>query len=67
MEYFSYPEFTFEQFTGSSLEFLQITIENKTKGIARNFLLVFLLISLCFMFTIIVTFMAAFGSLVLLR
>ena len=54
MDFFSYPEFVFEQFSGSSFELPQLNIATKSKSLARNFLISVMLSVFLLMFVILV-------------
>ena len=62
MDFFSYPEFVFEQFSGSSFELPQLNIAKKTKSLARNFLISVLLAVVLIMFIMLLTFVVTIGA-----
>ena len=62
MDFFSYPEFVFEQFSGSSFELPQLNIATKSKSLARNFLISVLLSVVIIMFVILLTFVVTVGA-----
>ena len=62
MDFFSYPEFVFEQFSGSSFELPQLNIATKSKSLARNFLISVMLSVVLIMFVILLTFVVTVGA-----
>ena len=62
MDYFSYPEFVFEQFSGSSFELPQLNIATKSKALARNFLISVLLAVALIIFVMLLTFVVTIGA-----
>ena len=62
MDFFSYPEFVFEQFSGSSFELPQLNIASKSKSLARNFLISVMLSVVLIMFVILLTFVVTVGA-----
>ena len=62
MDFFSYPEFVFEQFSGSGFEIPQLNIATKTKSLARNFLISVLLSAVLIMFIMLITFVVTIGA-----
>ena len=62
MDFFDYPEFVFEQFSGSSFEIPQLNMATKTKSLARNFLISVLLSAVLIMFIMLITFVVTIGA-----
>ena len=62
MDFFSYPEFVFEQFSGSCFEIPQLNIATKTKSLARNFLISVLLSVVLIIFIMLLTFVVTIGA-----
>ena len=62
MDFFSYPEFVFEQFSGSSFELPQLNIATKSKSLARNLLISVMLSVFLLMFVILLTFVVTVGA-----